>query len=376
MYEFLSNNRAELTARCRAKVALRPGRSASTEQLENGVPMFLEQLIRTLLIEQSSTPSNSVAVSGPAGGVPATSEMGSTAARHGKALLALGFTVDQVVHDYGDLCQAITDLAIERDAPFQIEEFRTLNRCLDNAIADAVTEFSYQRDSVNADKQSSDSNEQLSAFISEIRNHVGAISLAFCAAKAGNLAVTGATGTILERNILKLDRLIDEAWLDIRVSDDHAAVLQTFFLRDFISEAQAAVQLYAARKGGLLMVDAVDVDLAISGLREVLLSALVNLLQHAFNFTETHTKITLTAYASSDRILIEVSHKGGRLEHGAAEAMFLPFSQTDKSRTGFGADLAISRVALEAHDGSLSVRELPDAGCVFTINLPRHTVPT
>ena len=73
--------------------------------------------------------------------------MGVTATAHGKDLLTLGYSVDQVVHDYGDLCQAITDLAFERDAPFAIDEFRTLNRCLDNAIADAVTEFSFQRES-------------------------------------------------------------------------------------------------------------------------------------------------------------------------------------------------------------------------------------
>jgi len=28
----------------------------------------------------------------------------------------------------------------------EIDEFRTRNRCLDNAIANAVTEFGYQRD--------------------------------------------------------------------------------------------------------------------------------------------------------------------------------------------------------------------------------------
>ena len=68
----------------------------------------------------------------------ALSEMGVSATVHGSELLALGYTVDQVVHDYGDLCQAITHLAIERDAPFSADQFCTLNRCLDNAIADAV----------------------------------------------------------------------------------------------------------------------------------------------------------------------------------------------------------------------------------------------
>ena len=60
---------------------------------------------------------------------------------HGADLLRLGYTVDQVVHDYGDVCQAVTELAGEHDQEISTNEFRTLNRCLDNAIADAVTAF-------------------------------------------------------------------------------------------------------------------------------------------------------------------------------------------------------------------------------------------
>src|SRR5471030_3449254 len=170
MYEFLINNRTDLAVRCREKVALRPGRSASEAQLQNGVPMFLDQLIRTLAIERTSTPMESRTISGPAGGGLALSEMGISAAQHGRELLALGFSVDQVVHDYGDLCQAITDLAIERDAPFQVDEFRTLNRCLDNAIADAVTEFGYQRESVTVDRLAKEANERAGWFAHELRD--------------------------------------------------------------------------------------------------------------------------------------------------------------------------------------------------------------
>ena len=80
----------------------------------------------------------------------ALSEIGDAAARHGRALLQRGFTVEEVVHDCGDLCQAITDLTVELDADIDIDEFRTLKCCLDNAIANAVTEFSYQRDFIAA----------------------------------------------------------------------------------------------------------------------------------------------------------------------------------------------------------------------------------
>jgi hypothetical protein len=147
MHNFLANNRDDLISRCAAKVAKRPARNASVAQLSNGIPLFLNQLTRSLEAEQDGALGEGIAISGPSGGVgSAVSEMGVTAAAHGRALLDLHYTVDQVVHDYGDLCQAITDLAFERDAPFTVDEFRTLNRCLDNAIADAVTEFSSQRD--------------------------------------------------------------------------------------------------------------------------------------------------------------------------------------------------------------------------------------
>ena len=142
MHGFLLHNRDELIARCKAKVEERPRRAATAEQLANGVPLFLSQLTRTLQAENAGEDAQSILISGPPGGdVTRLSEIGVTATAHGKQLLHLGYSVDQLVHDYGDLCQAITDLAVERDAPFSVEQFRTLNRCLDNAIADAVTEF-------------------------------------------------------------------------------------------------------------------------------------------------------------------------------------------------------------------------------------------
>lgn len=56
MHEFLANNRQALIERCRAKVAQRPARAATARQLQNGVPLFLEQLIRTLRVEQTDEP--------------------------------------------------------------------------------------------------------------------------------------------------------------------------------------------------------------------------------------------------------------------------------------------------------------------------------
>jgi hypothetical protein len=148
LHEFLTTNRDELVERCRLKVAKRQAPKVTDLELMHGIPAFLNQLIKTLRVEQTSEPLRSRKVSGPAGGGPAMSEIGTTATLHGRELSLQGFTVEQVVHDYGDLCQAITDLASERSTSIEIDEFRTLNRCLDSGIADAVTEYAFQRNSL------------------------------------------------------------------------------------------------------------------------------------------------------------------------------------------------------------------------------------
>ncbi|QSX78062.1 hypothetical protein [Agrilutibacter solisilvae] len=105
LHEFLTNNQEELIARCRAKVARRAA-GVGEEELEHGVTVFLEQLIRTLRMEQTSHPSESRKVSGAAGGgKPALSEIGESASQHGRELLQRGYTIEEVVHDYGDVCQ-------------------------------------------------------------------------------------------------------------------------------------------------------------------------------------------------------------------------------------------------------------------------------
>jgi hypothetical protein len=108
LHEFLSKNRTELIDRCRAKVDERRTSRVNDPAQKFGIPQFLDQLIKTLQVEQTSEPMRSRKISGPEDGKPAVSEIAGTAAHHGSELLLQGFPVDQVVHDYGDLCQAIT----------------------------------------------------------------------------------------------------------------------------------------------------------------------------------------------------------------------------------------------------------------------------
>ena len=376
LHDFLTSNRADLIDRCRLKVAQRLEPKATHVELEHGIPLFLDQLIKTLQMEQTSQPMLSRKVSGPSGGgKPVLSEIGATAARHGRELLHRGFTVDQLVHDYGDLCQAITDLAFERGAPIQVDEFRTLNRCLDNAIADAVTEFSYQRDSLIADKGAQALNERLGFLAHELRNLIQTATLAVSAIKRGNVGLAGATGAVLDRSLIGLRNLIDRSLADVRVTAGMPARHQFISVAEFIADAKIAASLEAQARECKFAVSAVDPNLAVDADRDMLASALGNLLQNAFKFTERRTEVSLNAYASADRILIEVQDNCGGLPPGDAAKMFLPFTQNGADRSGLGLGLSICKRSVEANNGVLSVRDIPGSGCVFTIDLPRHRLP-
>jgi hypothetical protein len=213
LHQFLTDNRDELIARCRAKVAKRPAANLTGEELKHGIPAFLAQLTRTLLAPSAS---ERLHISGPAepGHSTAQSEIGDTAASHGSELLRMGYSVEQVVHDYGDLCQSVTELAVEQKAPIAAEDFRTLNQCLDNAIAGAVTEYGRQRDQDRSDAGNATSNERLGSLGHQLRDLVHGAMLAVEAVKTGAVGFSGATGAVLDLSLVRLRDLVDRSFAD------------------------------------------------------------------------------------------------------------------------------------------------------------------
>ena len=135
LHEFVTSNREELVRRCRSKVSERDSPPLTPADLDHGVPLVLEQLVWALRGEEERPAARSFSKT------PAAVEVSRTAALHGKELLAGGYTAGQVVQDYADIAQAITELAAEHQTPVSVDEFHTLNRFLDGAIADAVASY-------------------------------------------------------------------------------------------------------------------------------------------------------------------------------------------------------------------------------------------
>src|SRR5580704_6542322 len=177
LHEFLHANRALIIARTRARVAAWPAPLATEEELGSGVPVFLDQVIDALRHAR-----------------PSSKAMAESASKHGRDLLEQGFTVGQVVHHYGEVCQAVTDLADETNAPITAAEFHVFNRCLDEAIAQAVTEHTRTREQSIADEGT----ERLGDLSHELRNALSAAMLSFEVIKTGRVGLGGSTSALLD----------------------------------------------------------------------------------------------------------------------------------------------------------------------------------
>lgn len=198
LYEFITLNREEIITRCRAKVATRSIPPPSEAEINHGVPLFLDQLVDMLR----------------SGG--GTVEIDRSAGLHGHDLLRKGFTVSQVVHDYGDVCQTITELALETNSPIGTEDFRSLNRCLDEAIASAVTIYTHESQRLHADEATDRDNERVGFLIHEMRNLVNTAVVAFEVLRSGNVGVGGSTGAVLSRTLMALRSSLGRSRTSVR----------------------------------------------------------------------------------------------------------------------------------------------------------------
>ena len=178
---FIVENRDELISRCREKVKKRSTPPPTEEEIDHGVPMFLNQLCEELLHGPSQT-----------------HEITKSAVKNGRSLLLQQFTVSQVVHGYGDVCQSVTDLAVESAVAISTDDFRTMNRCLDDAIAGAVTEYAREQD-LARDGASH-----------ELLNLVDAAITAFEVLQTGNVGVAGSTGEVVNRSLKAIRALVDQ----------------------------------------------------------------------------------------------------------------------------------------------------------------------
>jgi signal transduction histidine kinase len=277
----------------------------------------------------------------------------------------LGFTVSQVVHDYGDICQTITSLAVEQKAPISVEEFQTLNRCLDTAIAEAVTEHAR----LTAETRSAEEVERLGHAAHELRDTLNTAILAFHALKRGAVAVNGSTGAVLGQSLMSLRDVVDRTLSEVRLEAGKQRRARMPVVT-FIDEIAASGMLHSEYRHIQFTVEPIDPALSIDADPQLLTSAVMNLLHNAFKNTPSGGRVVLRARAEQGRLVIETQDECGGIPPSKGDLFQVFGDRRGRDRSGLGLGLSIARKAVRAHGGEISIRNMPGKGCVFIIDVP------
>lgn len=356
LQDFIAANRDEIIERARHRVSKRMTPKAVDAGVEHGVPILLTQIVRALV--EARTPHRV--------GAAATTEINDTAALHGHELLRDGLTVSQVLSAYGDVCQVVTELASELVIAISAQEYHVFNRCMDEAVAGAVTAYAHQRERDLA----YEGTERLGILAHEMRNLLNTMTLAFGIVREGKVGLGGSTGAMLARSISGLCALVDRSVAEVRLKTGKPK-LERISMLEFMEEMQVSGAVHAEGYGLQLTVHPVERDLMIEGDWQLLASAVSNLLQNAFKFSRASGRVSLVTRVTANRVLIDVCDECGGLPAGTSEHLFRPFTQVSTNRSGLGLGLSIALSAARANAGDIHVRDIPGTGCVFTIDLPR-----
>jgi hypothetical protein len=184
LHEILKDNRAALIGRCR--------RTASAS---HSIPLILDQLVEALAGEQRFPTLAVQTIRGDSADPPAWRDSSGTSATalRGAEIHKLGDTLARLVHDYGDLCQAFTDVAMESHAGITVKELDTFNRVLQDSIANALSAFRVRNPQGSVAKES--------------RNLLDAALEALDVLKSGEVGLMGPTSALIEQSLRRLHEL-------------------------------------------------------------------------------------------------------------------------------------------------------------------------
>lgn len=355
LYEFLEKYRAEIMALTEEKSLKLAGPLPSSNELKMGLPLFFEHLIGYL-----KTP----------GLESIEKKIVSSAADHGKELLRLNYTLSHVVHSYGAICQAVTELAQRRHADIATREFNDLNLCLDIAIAAAVSEFQFQSVQASEEREI----QHLGSLVHEIRNALSSATIAHEMIQQGLVGNSGSTARVLGENLVRMRNLVDRSLSEVRMRTDPVLHIEKFHLNVLVDQILLTAQSEAGKKKQNLNSDIVQ-GIELETDRQLLLSAIANLVQNALKYSKNGGQISVRAGVSAKNVIIEVEDDCGGISDELMKHIFKPFVSGAFDKSGLGLGLTIVQKAIFLLQGKISVRDHSGSGCAFLIDIPIKLVP-
>lgn len=359
--EFIEHHRDDLMEKWETKVraALPSSERHTHDQLRDNLHLFLDETLEGLVRHQQGRP-------------PLTGGHSPIASEHGGQRQVLQFDLTEVVTEYRLLHESIAELADEMGVMLSVPGVTTLTSLLFSGAAAAVKEYTRRQEAI----QHREHFEYFAFVAHELRNPLTSMQLAWDATRrSGTLDLR--RSDLISRGLQRLRDQIDHAITHSRLAASREVPelrLERIDLDVLIADAcdEATVDAEAKK----IRIDRATAGVYVVADLRLLRSAFSNLLRNAIKYTHPDGTVSVRCQSRAGRVRIDVEDECGGLQIERAEKLFESFTQASRDRSGFGLGLAISKQAIDAHDGVISITNLPDKGCIFTIDLPADAVAT
>jgi two-component system sensor histidine kinase CpxA len=178
----------------------------------------------------------------------------------------------------------------------------------------------------------------------------------------------------LEREIERLDSLISQVLKLARLhGTDAPFVRETFELDEVIEEVVRDANFEGAVKNCRVRLEG-TAKAALNGNRELLRSAIENVLRNAVRYSPNDANVDVSVARSDSGVLILIRDRGPGVPDSELERIFEPFYRVAESRDrdtgGEGIGLAITAQVMKAHGGWARATNTPGGGFEVRLNLP------
>ena len=325
----------------------------SRGELWDHLPLFFDEVLEALRAEEDSGKNN------------AASNRATASAAHGTQRLRAGFDLAEVIREYEILTECILEEVQAVGGRLSIGQLRRVLHLVNAGRADAVVAYGEHRE-----RDITRAHSQHVAFVAhELRGPLMTALLALTQLRQGVHTEHEWAVGMLTRSLTSLRDLIDKVLTGERLAGGVPITREPLDLHALLDQAVTENRLTAEQRHVELTLSAPR-TMPFSGDPRLLRSSIDNLIGNAIKFTHHGSVVTIRAARDDKLIRIEIEDACGGLAEGRASELFEPFVQRDEGGRGFGLGLAIVKQAMEAHGGRVSVRNLPNKGCVFVLELP------
>ncbi len=189
----------------------------------------------------------------------------------------------------------------------------------------------------------------------------------------------------LDKQTLKLmldDITTDALWLSnlvenllnmTRIQDGRLTVTKKNELVDEVVSA-ALSKVMKRSKSKSVKINKPDELIFVPMDAQLMMQVIINLLDNAFKHTKPNSVINLDCEQKDNHFVFSVSDNGGGIPKERIGKIFEPFYTTsnlsDDKQRGMGLGLSICKSIVEAHRGSIKVKNNNEGGATFTVTLP------